>query len=192
MNLKEPKLLKNFFKSYQDERGLLNPIIFERLFEIEDLSHIPILNDIIKNNIKALKKSNKELVLRQIIRETINEMVKDIIKNTRKNINKNKIKTIGDIYNFKRKIVVFSSEVNIFDILIKEFLKEKMYYSKGVLRKTNEGKKIINFLFLKIKKNPKKFIKNKPLKIINLERTICDFIAGMTDRYAINLYKSIQ
>lgn len=38
MNLKEPKLLKNFFKSYQDERGLLNPIIFERLFEIEDLS----------------------------------------------------------------------------------------------------------------------------------------------------------
>ena len=45
---------------------------------------------------------------------------------------------------------------------------------------------------MKIKKNPKKFIKNNNYKNINLERSICDFIAGMTDRYAINLYKKIK
>ena len=82
--------------------------------------------------------------------------------------------------------------MNYFDIQIKSFLKEKMYFSKNVLKKTNMGKKIIKFLFLKIKKNPTKYISKKKYKILELERNICDYIAGMTDRYAINLYNSLK
>ena len=63
-----------------------------------------------------------------------------------------------------------------------------MYYHKSVVQKTNFGKKIIKNLFLKIKKNPKKYIDFKRIKKSNLDRAICDFIAGMTDRFAINLY----
>ena len=82
--------------------------------------------------------------------------------------------------------------MNYFDITIKSFLKEKMYFSKNVLKKTNMGKKIIKFLFKKIKKNPSKYISKKTYKKNNFERNICDFIAGMTDRYAINLYNSLK
>jgi len=67
-----------------------------------------------------------------------------------------------------------------------------MYSSKKDLPKTKMGKKIIKFLFLKIKKNPAKFIKKTIFKKNNLERNVCDFIAGMTDRYAINLYNSLK
>ena len=67
-----------------------------------------------------------------------------------------------------------------------------MYFSKKVLKKTNSGKKIINFLFLKIRKNPSKFIKKSIYKKKNFERIVSDFIAGMTDRYAINLYNSLK
>ena len=67
-----------------------------------------------------------------------------------------------------------------------------MYFSKNVVKKTNNGKKIIKFLFLKIKKNPSKFIKNSLYKSNNIERSISDFIAGMTDRYAINLYNTLK
>ena len=86
----------------------------------------------------------------------------------------------------------FSKEMSHFDITIKSFLKEKMYFSKDVLKKTNMGKKIIKFLFLNIKKNPSKFIKKSIYQKKNFERNICDFIAGMTDRYAINLYNSLK
>ena len=82
--------------------------------------------------------------------------------------------------------------MNIFDTKIKEFLRRKMYYSKDVLKKTNYGKKVIKFLFLKIKKNPNKFINNKMNKDHTSDRAISDFIAGMTDRYAIKLYKSLK
>ena len=67
-----------------------------------------------------------------------------------------------------------------------------MYYHKNVIHKTNFGKDVVKNLFLKIKKNPKKFINVKNIKKINIDRSICDFIAGMTDRYAINLYKKIK
>ena len=67
-----------------------------------------------------------------------------------------------------------------------------MYFHKTVLHKTNFGKKIIKHLFVKIKKDPMKYIDIKDVKKSNTDRAICDFIAGMTDRYAINLYNKIK
>jgi dGTPase len=66
-----------------------------------------------------------------------------------------------------------------------------MYYSKNVIKKTKKGKKIINDLFAIIIKNPKKYIKSDDYKKIK-KRMVCDFIAGMTDRYAINLHNKIK
>jgi len=66
-----------------------------------------------------------------------------------------------------------------------------MYNNKKVLSKNNHGKKIVNKLFYKIKNKPKKFIPVDQLKN-DSNRAIADFISGMTDRYAINLYKTIK
>ena len=82
--------------------------------------------------------------------------------------------------------------MNKFDFQIKNFLKKKMYFHQKVHSKTNFGRKIIIKLFSKMKKNPKKYINIKKYESKNLERVICDYIAGMTDRYAINLYNKIQ
>tara|TARA_B100000780_G_scaffold55551_1_gene34953 strand:+ start:21 stop:1160 length:1140 start_codon:yes stop_codon:yes gene_type:complete len=163
-----------------------------KLYTIEDLKNIPILSKIITKHKKFIKLKGSDLVLRQIIRGIINEMVKNIISSTKKNIKKQKINSINDVYNSKNLLVSFSKEMQLFDTSIKFFLKEKMYHSKNVLKKTNYGKKIIKFLFLKIKKNPLKFIKKSTYQKNNVERNICDFIAGMTDRYAIKLYNSLK
>jgi len=162
------------------------------LFKIEELNDISMLSSIIKKQKKKINNSNKEIFLRTIVREMINEMVKDIIINTKKNINKNKLKSIKDVYNNNNSIVCFSKSMKIFDSAIKNFLREKMYYSKEVLKKTNEGKKIIETLFKEINKNPKKFIKILNFHESKKERVISDFIAGMTDRYAINLYNQLK
>ena len=163
-----------------------------KLYTIDDLKNIPILSRVITKHKKFIKTKGSELVSRQIIRGIINEMVKDIILNTKKNVKKNKIKSIKDIYNSKKLLVTFSKEMKLFDTSIKSFLRKKMYFSKNVLKKTNNGKKIIKFLFFKIKKNPSKFIKKTVYQNKNIERNICDFIAGMTDRYAINLFNSLK
>ena len=162
------------------------------LFKLNDIKRIPILNVLIKKHINKIKRYPHDIVLRQIVREIIDEMVRDVIFNTQKNIKKNRIKSIKDIYKSKYPIVCFSNKMKKFDTNIKKFLKKNMYYNKNVIHKTNLGKKIVKKLFFIIKKNPKKYIKFDKSNNADIERSICDFIAGMTDRYAINLYNKIK
>ena len=175
------------YNSHDLEDGLKS-----NLFKLNDLKNIPILNKIILKHKKKLEKNSIDLVVRQIIREIINEMVSDVIKTTQNNIKLNKIRMLKDIYKLDNNIVCFSNNMQDFDIKIKRFLKEKMYFHKSVNTKTNYGKNIIKSLFFKIKKSPKKYININKYKNSNLERIICDYIAGMTDRYAINLYNKIK
>jgi len=175
------------YNSHDLEDGLKS-----NLFKLNDLKNIPILNKIISKHRSKFTKYSADLIVRQIIRDIINEMVKDVIKTTEKNIKTNKIKNLKEVYKSEKKIVCFSYKMKKFDLEIKKFLKEKMYFHKNVKKKTNYGKKIIKKLFLIIIKNPKKYINIKKYKNSKLERIICDYIAGMTDRYAINLYKKIK
>ena len=175
------------YNSHDLEDGLKS-----NLFNLNHLKNIPILNDIISMHVKKLKKHSIDLVIRQIIRGIINEMVSDVVETTKKNINRYKINNLKDIYKTKNHLVTFSKEMQTFDKKIKSFLKQKMYFHKKVYSKTNYGRKIITKLFLQIKKNPKRYINVKKYDNSNIERIICDYIAGMTDRYAINLYNQIK
>ena len=119
-------------------------------------------------------------------------MVKDIITTTKKNIKKYKLKNLNDVYKSNNQVVTFSKQMKEFDRKIKSFLKKKMYYHKEVIKNTNRGKTIIRKLFLSIKKKPEKYINVSKYDKSDIARSICDFIAGMTDRYAINLYNKIK
>ena len=175
------------YNSHDLEDGLKS-----NLFYLSDLENIPILNKIVIKHKKKLKDYSIDLVIRQIVREIINEMVEDLIITTKKNLKKNKIKNLNDIYKTKKQLVTFSERMQKFDDKIKTFLKQKMYFHSSVNSNTNYGKKVLTKLFLRIKKNPKKYIKIEKYSNSNIERIICDYIAGMTDRYAINLYNQIK
>ena len=162
------------------------------LFTIKDLSSLPIINKIINKHIKNINMYRKEIIINQIVRNIINLMVVDVIKTTNKNLKKHQPKKIKDIYNQNHKIVDFSQEMKRVDLQIKDFLKTNMYNHHKVIINTNKGKKIINDLFKYLSKNPKRYINTDLLKKEDKYRVVADFIAGMTDRYAINLYKKIK
>ena len=175
------------YNSHDLEDGLKS-----NLFDLNHLTDIPVLNKIISKHKKKIKKYSIDLIIRQIIREIINEMVSDVISTTKRNIRLYKIKNLNDIYQTKDQIVTFSQRLRIFDKKIKNFLKHKMYFHKDVNSRTNYGKKVITKLFLQIKKNPKKYINIKKYSDSDIDRIVCDYIAGMTDRYAINLYNKLK
>ena len=174
------------YNSHDLEDGLR-----EKLFFLKDLNDFNLISNIIKK-LTTKKKIEDNLLFKQVVREIINLLVKDIISNTKKNLKNKKINSIKDIYNINENLVCFSDKIAIFDNEIKKFLKEKMYYSPTVLSKTEEGKKIIKFLFNRIIDNPQKFLKKNNLVQKGLSRDVCDFVAGMTDRYAINIYSSLK
>jgi dGTPase len=175
------------YNSHDLEDGLKS-----NLFDLNHLKNIPVLDKIISKHNKRLKKYSIDLVIRQIIREIINEMVSDVIDTTKKNIKQCKVESLSDVYKTKKQLVSFSEEMKKFDKKIKSFLKKNMYFHKSVNSNTNYGKMVLSKLFLQIKKNPSKYINIKKYSNSNTERIICDYIAGMTDRYAINLYNKIK
>ncbi len=139
-----------------------------------------------------MKNSRKEIIISQIVRDLINMMVVDVINTTNKNLKKSNPQNINDIYTNDSLIVDFSEKMKKIDKQIKDFLKHNMYNHKEVIVNTNKGKKILNELFNYLKTNFKKHINKELFKNESKERVISDFIAGMTDRYAINLHKKIK
>ena len=162
------------------------------LFTIVKFSKIPIISKLLKKHVKNIKKYRKEIIINQIARELINLMVVDVINTTNKNLKKSNPQTVNDIYKQDRLIVDFSGKMKIIDKQIKDFLKNNMYNHNKVIVNTNKGKRIINNLFRHLLKNPNKYIAKDLLKNKSKERAIADFIAGMTDRYAINLHNKIK
>ena len=119
-------------------------------------------------------------------------MVVDVINTTNKNLKKSNPQSINDIYKQNFLLVDFSDKMKKIDKQIKYFLKRNMYDHKNVILNTNKGKKIINDLYVYLSRNSKKYISKELFKNESKERVIADFIAGMTDRYAINLHKKIK
>jgi dGTPase len=161
------------------------------LFKLEELIEIKFFRDIYKKYKKKISKQNYKIATYQIIRDSIDLMIKDLINNTKNNLNYNKIKTFKDVNKTSFLMVDFSDKIKNSENEIRYFLKTKMYNNKNVLGKNNKGKLIIKKLFNKINKNPKKFISTKELTK-DKYRAISDFISGMTDRYAINLFNNIK
>ena len=162
------------------------------LFSIEKLKSIPLISKIIKKHTLKLNKFRKEIIISQIVRDLINIMVVDVISNTNKNIKKSNPQSLNDIFKKDYMIVDFSDKMKNIDSQLKIFLRQNMYNHKKVIVNTNKGKKIIKKLFDYLMKKPKKFIHRDILKDNSKERAISDFIAGMTDRYAINLHKKLK
>ena len=161
------------------------------LFQLQELVEINFFRDIYKKYKNKINKQNYKIVTYQIIRDSIDLMIKDLISNTKKNLNYNKINSFKDLNKTNFLMVDFSDKIKNSENEIKYFLKSKMYNNKNVLNKNNKGKIIIKKLFNKIKQNPGKFISKEQLSI-DKYRAISDFISGMTDRYAINLYNNIK
>ena len=162
------------------------------LFTIKKISSITYVSKLINKHVKNIKNFRREIIISQIVRDLINSMVVDVINTTNKNLKKSSPQSINDIYKQDRLIVDFSDKMKMIDKQIKDFLKRNMYNHKKVVVNTNRGKRIINDLFKYLSKNSRKHISKDLFKNEQKERVIADFIAGMTDRYAINLYKKVK
>ena len=162
------------------------------LFSIQKLISISFISTLINKHLKNMKKFRREIIISQIVRDLINLMVIDVINTTNKNIKKNNPKSIRDICNRNSPIVDFSDKMKKMDSQIKAFLKHNMYDHKKVIVNANKGKRIIEGLFNYLLKNPKKYINGELFQKEQKERVVADFIAGMTDRYATNIYEKIK
>ena len=161
------------------------------LFKLEELVELDFFKDIYQKYKKKINKKNYKIAIYQIVRDSIDIMIRDLLSNTEKNIKKFKIKSLKDVSKSNQSIVSFSNKIQNSEQEIRSFLRDRMYDNKSVLNKNQRGKMIIKKLFNIIKSNPRKFLTKEQLTK-DKYRAISDFISGMTDRFAINLYNNFK
>jgi len=89
------------------------------------------------------------------------------------------------------KTIFMSEEIQNELISLREFLYHRVYWRKETRESRDKIRKILVTIFEEIKKQPEKYVNPFP-EPDPIEKRIIDFIAGMTDRYALNLYKKIS
>ncbi len=129
----------------------------------------------------------------QVVRGIINELVADLREATLKNIEKLNLKSVDEVRRAPIPAATFGKEVAEKNKELKKFLHKNMYSHRKVLRMEFKAELTLDGIFEAYRKMPRLL----PESILNnevcgnLERRICDYISGMTDRYAINEYKKL-
>ncbi|MDH5543234.1 MAG: deoxyguanosinetriphosphate triphosphohydrolase, partial [Nitrospinota bacterium] len=133
----------------------------------------------------------------QIIRYIIAELVADLIKTTAGNLQKFSPKGIDDIRNNREKIADFSPEIKGKHQDLKNFLRKNMYDQSGVKRMEHKARVVLESLFNAFLKEPTLFPEsvqrhfNEARKIGKEKRIVCDYVAGMTDGFALKTYNDL-
>ncbi len=160
------------------------------LINLEQLSDINFFKNIIKDLQKQYKNISQKQLLYQVLRNSMSKMINDVYKNTSLKLSNN-YKSFNLIQNEMNFIVSYSDNMKKNCNSVKDFLNIQVYNHKKLLNKRNYSKKIINKLFTYFKNNNNKLPSDWINQDIEIERLICDYISGMTDRFAIKLYKEI-
>ncbi len=129
----------------------------------------------------------------QIIRRLINFEVTDLIQSTDRYLRRSNVKTALDVQKLPFNVAGFSEDMYRRNRELKDFLFSNLYRHYRVVRMAAKSESIVTELFNIYQANPKTLPTEVQESIPErgLERTICDYIAGMTDRFAIDEYKRL-
>ncbi|OHB87801.1 MAG: deoxyguanosinetriphosphate triphosphohydrolase [Planctomycetes bacterium RIFCSPHIGHO2_02_FULL_40_12] len=133
---------------------------------------------------------NKEIENFHTIKYLIDLEVTDLIEHTQIMIEKMKIKTTDDVQKSKESLVSFSPEISKKKRELQEFLQENAYSHYRVVRMADKAKRFVEELFKTFVENPMQLPPEyqKWIEAAGLYQGVCDYIAGMTDRFAQDEY----
>ena len=142
------------------------------------------------------KSEDKEIFKNQIVRSLIDRQVKDLLEVSSKRLKEEKFKNVQEVKKCKKVIIGFSREMASQRDDLQQMVNKKLYHHYRVERMTSKAKRFIRNLFEAYEKNPRQLpsIIYNPQKKYNLENKydiICNYIASMTDRFALDEHKKL-
>jgi len=177
------------YDNHDLDDGLTSGLINE-----EELEKLPIW-DKMSSGISARGQGAPDRQKRKYlaIRSLINMQVTDLIEATRRRIADMRLKDERDVRKAKEKVVVFSGVMLKLRRPLREFLMDNLYHHYRVMRMSNKARRFITELFDLYIKSPEQLpsAEQKKISVYGKRQVVCDYIAGMTDRYALDEYKKL-
>jgi dGTPase len=161
------------------------------LISLEQLSSVRLY----AMHLNEVRAAYPDLAERRMIHETvrrmINTLVTDLIAQTEHNLRTQAPQSVNDVRN-AAPIVAFSPEMKELNRELKAFLRTHLYRHYRVMRMTAKARRIIGDLFNVFMEDPRLLPPQfNPPEEADRARSVADYIAGMTDRYAIREHRRL-
>lgn len=129
----------------------------------------------------------EDIIRHRIVRRLIGIAVNDIITNTDQRLRESGVRSVDELQRLPYNVVSFSDDMRRRNRELKDFLYSNLYRHHRVMRMAVKAERIISDLFNAYCSEP--MIMPKHIQDViperGLQRTVCDYIAGMTDRFAV-------
>lgn len=137
--------------------------------------------------------ASQKMLRHQTIRGIINAQVTDLLEETVKRIEELKVADLDDVRRCGRRIVGFSKEMGVKNEQLKAFLLANLYRHFRVVRMGEKARRIIEELFNTYIKKPEQMPPHifKKMEADHPYTVVCDYIAGMTDRFAMQEHRKL-
>ena len=158
------------------------------LIRPEDLHDLKMTGVILRDIGKKYGDISIDLQRHELVREMISVMIGDLVTETRKRLAEGELKTCDDVRQAGRATAAFSDDLHSDLMEVKSFLMEHVYRHHTVNRSMSKARRIIGEMFELLIREPDLLPEGARLTGKDTQdqaRHICDYIAGMTDKYAI-------
>ncbi len=160
------------------------------LFRIDDLTVMPLISDIIAEITRHYPNLDDVRRGAELVRELISYLIGAVMTESSARIAAARPQSAQDVRNQKQAMIAFPGEVAKVEAEIKAFLYQHMYRHKRVMRVMGEAEQIVVDLFERYRKSPgdlpPEWLEGTAEETdTERARRIGNFIAGMTDRYAL-------
>ena len=176
------------FNTHDLDDGLLSGLL-----DVSDLKSINLWKDAYKETKRLYSGADEEVKRYFVIRSIINRLVTDVLETTAGRINLFNIDSVEDVRKAPDRIVSFSDHIRPLLEELQAFLLGNLYLHPNVDIVSEKAKIVITDLFKYYLDNPRKLKETTWRKISgsNIEQVVCDYIAGMTDRFAMKEHQRI-
>ncbi|MFA7639984.1 MAG: deoxyguanosinetriphosphate triphosphohydrolase [Parvibaculum sp.] len=166
------------------------------LFSIDDLLALPLVGNVFQGVIDRYPGLEATRIIHEAVRELIGRMIADVMGETRARLAAARPETAEDIRAMDRPLVAFTPEMNEHNAALKAFLFERMYRHYRVNRSMSKAQRIVQQLFELLHGSPDQLPPEWQQgcdgpKGFKTARRVCDFIAGMTDKFAIEEHQRL-
>ncbi|MGQ3039744.1 MAG: deoxyguanosinetriphosphate triphosphohydrolase [Brevundimonas sp.] len=166
------------------------------LFTLDDLADVPLIGPVLLGVRKDWPDIDARMVRIEAVRRMIGVMVEDVLAETEARIEADEIRSTEDVRMAKRTLVAFSPAMLADLGVLRKFLFERMYRHYRVNRTRSQARRILAEMFQLFMAEPETMPPEWSGKAISGDemkraRAVCDYIAGMTDRYAIEEHRKL-
>lgn len=161
--------------------------------ELDDLLTLDFLADQWRAVEKRFPHAPRERLLREMIRDQIGMMVNDVIEYTAAQVKG--LRSVDDVREAGRQLAGFSPEMAVRERRLKTFMYERLYYHPEQISAAERARDVVARLFAAYAQDsrlmPEDWQARLPAQEPQRSRTIADFIAGMSDRFAMQAVSAI-